>query len=452
MFSSICSNDAMQIGQIFRYSKPFNSLPPEIDGLPNFMHATSSPGAKFALLERGIDRIGCVDTPEGRRRPAILISSSPHKIGSEETPWQDVFNPDIGHIRYFGDNQKPGKDPAKAPGNILLLDQFRIQTSPDCAVRKNAVPLIFFRRVPHGGKAKGFVEFQGFGIVTHAELLTQFHPKLGQYFTNYVFGFCVFSMALESEEFSWDWVTARRTPSESLCDTMKAAPAAWQVWLREGPSAVEKCRRRVSRLQTVSTVDQQPPRGSDTERVLNEVYSFYEGKKHRFENLASIVAASVIRSNGERYRECWLTPSSCDGGADFIGRLDIGQGFALAKIVVLGQAKCEKPTTATGGNHIARTVARLRRGWIGVYVTTSYFSEPVQREVIEDRYPVLLINGRMLADEVRKLAQEGGHASVGEFLCHLDGRYEGMIAHRNPEEALADSAATLGTKPSKAAF
>jgi Restriction endonuclease AspBHI N-terminal/Restriction endonuclease len=431
-----CSNLQMRIGQVFRYSKPFSSSPAEIDGFPNFFHITHLPGAKFVLLERGIDRIARVVSPDGDRRPAILISSSPHKIGSEETPWQDVFNPDIGHIRYFGDNQQPGKDPAKASGNMLLLEQFGIHTSPDASIRKHAVPLLFFRRVPHGGKTKGFLEFHGFGIVTHAELLTQFHPKLAQYFTNYVFDFCVLSLASESEVFSWDWISARRNSSKTLSETLNAAPDAWRIWNKGGPPAVEKCRRRVSRLQTVSTATQQPIAGSDTERVLKEIYGFYEGKKHRFENLASFVAASVIRSNGERYKECWLTHSVSDGGADFIGRLDVGQGFSLAKIIVLGQAKCEKPKVATGGNHIARTVARLRRGWIGVYVTTSYFSEPVQREIIEDRYPIMLINGRMLADEVRKLVQEGGHSSVADFLLHLDGRYESMVANRHPEEAL----------------
>ena len=50
---------------------------------------------------------------------------------------------------------------------------------------------------------------------------------------------------------------------------------------------------------------------------------------------------------------------------DFVGRLDVGSGHSTAKLVVLGQAKCEKLQSATGGNHIARTVARLRRGWIG---------------------------------------------------------------------------------------
>jgi hypothetical protein len=75
-------------------------------------------------------------------------------------------------------------------------------------------------------------------------------------------------------------------------------------------------------------------------------------------------------------RSGWITPPSSDGGADFVGRFDVGDGFARARLVVLGQAKCE--TGATGGLHMARTIARLRRGWLVVFVTTSYFSEGVR--------------------------------------------------------------------------
>ncbi len=42
---------------------------------------------------------------------------------------------------------------------------------------------------------------------------------------------------------------------------------------------------------------------------------------------------------------------------------------------------------------------------------------------------MLLINERMMADEVRKLMQDGGHAFVLSFLRHLDERYEEMIAN-----------------------
>jgi hypothetical protein len=76
--------------------------------------------------------------------------------------------------------------------------------------------------------------------------------------------------------------------------------------------------------------------------MLSQVVGFYEGRKHRFEALAE----PVLRGQGPDYRPGWVAPPSSDGGADFVGRFDVGDGFARARLVVLGQAKCE--TSATG--------------------------------------------------------------------------------------------------------
>src|SRR5262249_51403356 len=147
------------------------------------------------------------------------------------------------------------------------------------------------------------------------------------------------------------------------------APASWKLWIKEGLPGIERCRRRVVKLLTVNT-DQQQPQGGRELQALKEIYCYYDRRKSRFEALAAVIAARVIAPEGNSYRHGWITPASSDGGADFVGRLDVGSGFSRTKLVVLGQAKCEKFGSPTGGNHIARTVARLKRGWIGVYVTT----------------------------------------------------------------------------------
>ncbi len=156
------------------------------------------------------------------------------------------------------------------------------------------------------------------------------------------------------------------------------------------------------------------------------------------EALAEVVAARVLRGSGSRYTMGWITPASSDGGSDFIGRLSVGSDFSSAQLIVLGQAKCEITSAPTGGRHIARTVARLRRGWLGVYVTTSYFSLAVQREVLEDAYPIVLINGLRVAREVIAAAHEGGAANVACYLHQVDLEYEGRIRQRRPEEILLE--------------
>ena len=431
-------SEKLQVGELLRYARPYNSIPARVDDLPNFFAKTNSPDQKMALLEAGINPIAAVISKPGKRRPAILTATSPHKTGSAETPWHDVYDIDRGHIRYYGDNKTPGKDPALAVGNKALLAAYLMHRSADRSQRLKAPPIIFFRRVSHDGRAKGQVKFQGFGMVEQAKLVTQFDRKHNRSFPNYAFDFLVFDLSKDHEEFDWQWISDRRNTKLSDEDSLRAAPASWNKWIVQGAKALPSCRRSVAKLLTESRHEQVPALNSNEERVLNQIYDFYAERKSRFEGLAAIIAARVIDPGGRRYQPGWITPPSSDGGADFIGRLDVGTGFSRAKLVVLGQAKCERPHSPTGGNHIARTVARLKRGWLGVYVTTSYFSEAVQREVIDDAYPILLINGARLAREVIEASYGEGFASVSQYLESVDSECDSMIASRTPEELLHD--------------
>jgi hypothetical protein len=426
----------MEIGEIFRYARPYSAKYEVIDDLPNYFWQTFTPGEKFPLLESGINPIQKIGASGSQRCPAILISSSPHKIGSEETPWQDFFDPDNGYIRYFGDNKKPGVDPGSPLGNKALLEQFELHSSLDKSMRAKACPILFFKRVRVGKRVKGNVQFNGFGIINGVERITQYDRKNQRTFPNYVFEFTVFSLGSENELFNWDWISSRRNIQSNDITSLKNAPESWKLWVQKGPQALEACRRRVVKLFTYSSEEQKPIKGSREEKVLEEIYSFYTGRKSRFESLAAIITSRIIQKNGHTYYPGWITPASSDHGADFIGRLDIGTDLARAKVIVLGQAKCEKISSPTGGNHIARTVARLRRGWIGVYVTTSYFSVPVQREVLQDKYPILLVNGLRLTKEAIELAHEQGFASIQEFLESIDINHDARVKNRDPEEIL----------------
>jgi hypothetical protein len=186
----------------------------------------------------------------------------------------------------------------------------------------------------------------------------------------------------------------------------------------------------------VSKFDQLPVKSSREEKCLAEIYDFYDGRKHHFELLASKVVANIIRQSGGSYHEGWITQGSGDGGIDFVGRIDLGTGFAKVEVVVLGQAKCESYSTPTNGVHLARTVARLKRGWIGAYVTTSFFSERSQVEISEDQYPLITVNGFELARETLKLAELGGSNSVIEYLENLDLSFSENIEKKKPEDIL----------------
>lgn len=426
----------MKIDEIFRYARPYSAELETIDGIKNYFFYTQSPGAPLPLLESGINRIARVSSSDGSRVPAILIRSSPHKVGSQETPWQDIFRPDFGHIRYFGDNKSPGKSPEQAKGNDALLEQFELHHSTSYQDRLTAAPLLCFRSKSMDGRKKGQIEFQGVAAIEKIERVVQIEPNTGLPFVNLSFDFVVFDLLHENECFNWQWIRDRRNPAINLVESLKYAPKSWIEWVNSGKSIFNKVRRSVHKRQIFPKVNQIPPAGSIEEKILKETYSYFDGRKHKFEALASYIASRVIGVNGGTYRQGWLTQASGDYGIDFVGRLDIGSDFASVKLVVLGQAKCEDPSVPTNGNHIARTVARLKRGWIGVYVTTSWFSDNTQKEVLEDQYPIILVDGYRLAKEISITLIERGNIQLLDFLDEIIESYELLQARKMPEEVL----------------
>jgi hypothetical protein len=170
--------------------------------------------------------------------------------------------------------------------------------------------------------------------------------------------------------------------------------------------------------------------------LLDTIYKHFDGKKLEFELLAARVAGAVLRARGGTYLEGWLTRGAGDGGTDFVGRLDVGAGDAVARLVVLGQAKCVQPSTSISAEQIARVVARLRRGWIGVYVTTGVYSRAAQEEILDDQYPILLLDGRRLAEEARRMAFESHGGDVNALLADVDRDYKTAVSARRPDEVL----------------
>lgn len=420
-----------RMGEFYRYPRPALPGQPHVDDIPNFYHIVSTPSLPSLQLERGINSPSITQGPDGDRLAVILLSSNENKRGTMENPWHDTIAPDEGFARYFGDNKTPDVDPGTANGNRTLLRQFELHTSPDPAKRQLAAPILLFR-----SSRKGIKEFAGLALIVGAKRVTQYSEKNGGFFTNYLFDLAVLSLTEEDESLPMLWIQDRRDPGHVAQVANAMAPKAWREWIKHGSPEIERLRRRVARYHILPKREQVAPIGSEASKTLQTIYQFYEQRRHRFEALASLACESMIRGTGATYHRGWLTRGTGDGGLDFVGRIDIGEGLSSTKLVVLGQAKCERIDTPTNGVHIARTVARLRRGWVGAYVTTSFFSEPVQREVYSDQYPVLLINGASLACEITKLKLAAGVASTEQYLEQVDADYEAQLSNRRPEEVL----------------
>lgn len=431
----------MRVTEVLRYAKGSTSVDAVIDGLPNYHHVTSPAHLPKLLLESGINASAAVVGSDGSRRPVISLRSSPWKAGHESNPWHDEFDLDHGHIRYYGDQKVTTVGlPGATVGNRALLDAWRLHASNDPLERALAAPILVYRAIPvvvEGiRKVKGHVEFCGLAVIERLEYVVQRDSVTGRSFPNVLVDLAVLS--LQNDELDLAFIDDRRDPSLSAVETLANAPASWQRWVRDGRMALPRMRRRVLSSRVLTTA-QQLPSGEVDIALLNELHQFFDGRKHAFELLASYVAASVLTESGGRYREGWITRAGGDGGMDFVGRLDVGSAEDNTPLVVLGQAKCIKPKSSVGPDEVARLVARLRRGWIGVFVTTGSFSRQAQIEIIDDQYPVVLVHGLALVNHVRRIAAGKQSGDVQQLLDEVAAEYESKVVYRRPEEVLGSA-------------
>ena len=253
-----------KIGEIYRQVKYNNDdsilYEETMDGLSNYYYETHVEGFdnKF-IFQRGIHKIKDVKGPDGNSRtPIIFISSSPHKAGSSETPWQDKYDPDRGYVRYYGDNKKSGHK-AESEGNRVLLNLLPFYESGDKLIRATkAVPIVFFERTVVNNRTKGNLKFQGYGILEKAELITQYDSNKNEYFSNYLFHFCVFTLKYDDEVFDWNWIAKRCNSELTNEQTNTFAPKAWKKWIEEGKSSLHLVRRSLSVFDIVKKNEQIP--------------------------------------------------------------------------------------------------------------------------------------------------------------------------------------------------
>jgi hypothetical protein len=454
----------IRLFDILRYpsSQEADQFASDAAGHRSFFAATRWPdwpglhGKARAQSSKGIDAIGPVDAVDGPRRPAIIIDSSPSEAGSSWTPWHDQLAPEDGHIRYYGDNKPDrGADPLGPAGNrVLVGEQFVLHQGRDRIQRARAAPLLFFESSGPAGESSGYRKFLGFGLVERAERIAQIEPERqmpsgkrrgGRLYLNYRFDCALLDLSQENSDLHWDWIATRADRTKSLDECLDLAPVSWRRWVEVGMVGIDSIRQRVYRYQLRTVSEQLPEPGTPAARALQAVIDRYAGSsdkpgvgRHRFEGFAAEVAGAVFADSGARYHSGWITRQTADHGVDFVGRLDQGLPPAVARQVVLGQAKCHASLKApTNAVDLARTVARLDRGWLGVFVTTSHYSGNAQREVIEDRYPILLIDGRTVGEvAVRQALVEG--VSVEQYIDRIDGEYASRVLSRRPEEILTD--------------
>jgi hypothetical protein len=422
----------IRIGDVFRV--PHGTVVEESSG-PRYLELTRGNSSSAADLQKGMFFYASVKEPGQAfgRLPAFIFHSNPYKKDTEGTPWIDVVEPDVGYALFHGDNRKITRSPLEGRGNRKFAELQHFYFEPK--LHAFAPPILIFTQKAMLGRRKGYREFSGYGVPVRCMINTQREKKSGRYFTNLTIELALFSLTRENELFDWAWIDARRNGGLDVNQVLRLAPAAWREWVKNGRSAIERCRRNIAKHNIVKAREQDSVTAAER-RILNEVYVFYANNKHPFEGLASYVATRIV---GHGCKRGWVTKRSGDMGIDFVCRLDVGdRGSQLSRapIVVLGQAKCQKKPIAAPD--LARVVARLQRGWMGVYVTTSVFSEPAQLELTEDKYPLVLINGKRLARELEQATVDEG-LTVRELIDRETAWYQANERPYAPNRILDDS-------------
>lgn len=302
----------LQFGETLRYAKRAPADPIH-EGYLNFhwFAAGTRDHQRRMILESGINAVGHVSAIDGMRRPAISLRSSPWKAGSHETPWHDEFDLDHGHVRYFGDHKVTTVGPVgSTQGNKALLEAWRRHCSTDRADRVEAEPLLIFAGRPEmvDGQLhhKGFIQFCGVAVIERLEFVVQRDPRTGRSFPNLTLDLNVIALG-PNDELDWAWIDDRRDPGLTGAQALERAPATWKQWVNEGRAALPRIRRRVMSSRVQSRQDQLPAPGSRYDSVLRQVYSFFDGRKHAFEYLASMVAGELLGAQGHTYSSGWLT-------------------------------------------------------------------------------------------------------------------------------------------------
>lgn len=430
------------VGDQLRYARERDAAEALHGDFLNYWHLQAAPfEAPRLLLEAGINGSAAIRTPDGPRVPVMSLRSSPWKAGNEMTPWHDEFDLDHGHVRYFGDHKVSTMGPVGSTrGNKQLLALWQDHASGHRDERLRAAPILMYRATPVYVDArridKGHLEFCGAAVIERLEYIVQRDPRSGATFPNLVLDLNIIGLD-ENDELDFRWIDDRRNPSLTHEQTLRHAPLSWRKWVDEGRVALPQIRRRVVSSRVLSKDDQMPVPGSPQADILQQIYHAFDENKHAFEWLAARVTEHVLTETGSSYTAGWLTRAGGDGGMDFVGRLNIGSTKAQTPLVVLGQAKCIIPGNSISPDQVARVVARLRRGWIGVFVTTGVFSQQAQVEIVDDEYPIVLIGARTLADAVYRLANQSYNGDVAALLDTALAQYGDAVTHRRPGEVLA---------------
>jgi hypothetical protein len=301
-----------------------------------------------------------------------------------ESEWPDSLNYEIGQFTYYGDNRKAGNaiSSTVVGGNRFLESIFSKLHTLD---RKSIPPILCFEVVKAASST--YMKFLGLaapgaqGLGQTDDLVAVWKVSSGKRFQNYKAIFSILKEEQLSKKWLNDLVSGLMPAESSYC------PKSWSYWVDTGIYKVLECSKELAPRKKLEQLPQN--------KLENSVL------KYLFDNLSDrefeYASAELVKLVDPCFRDLLVTRASRDGGRDVIGSYYLGHEEHQIRLSAFVEAKKWKLDSAIGVKQVMRLISRLKHRDIGVFITTSFFDPQVQKELLEDGHPVMLISGGDIA-------------------------------------------------------
>lgn len=319
----------------------------------------------------------------------------------EDVYWRDELDNSLGMFIYYGDNKTPGRNlhETNLHGNEILRYIFELATSNDMSLRKKLPPILVFKK--SSGRDVKFLGLAVPGIKgkPQKEWLTAVWGcnKDGDRFQNYKAYFTILNTSSGCEnEIGYGINLAWLNDIEkSNAYDSKYAPMEWRRYIR-----LKKYASLIAKQEKYrKTKDDQLPSDSVKREMLCVLQKYFVEKDrgYSFEKFA----ADIISYMDDAIIDVEVTRPYKDGGFDAEGRYRIfKQAENSITVDFYMQAKCYAINNPVGVADTARLISRIKNRQFGIMVTTSYIAEQAYREILDDRHPIVLINGNDIIEYI----------------------------------------------------
>ena len=300
-----------------------------------------------------------------------------------EAEWPDSLDYESGVFTYFGDKRTEGDlHKTTVGGNRLLRNIFN---KLHVGQRELIPPILVFEN--YKGVDGSYMRFLGLvapgaqGVSSFDDLVAVWRIKDRNRFQNYRSLFTVLKENLVSKVWLEDLVNGIN-PSDSIY-----CPLSWKRWVETGIYDPLTCERK----REPRSKENQAPQNNNESNVLKKVMEGFSDREFEF------AAVSIVELMDPRFKDFIVTQRSRDGGRDAIGTYQVGHADHQIQLTAIVEAKLWKENSDIGVKPMSRLISRIKHRDIGVFITTSCFNKQVQKELIDDNHPVILISGGDIA-------------------------------------------------------